>query len=48
MIVYRDYSLRKRIETTPRQNFVEKALKERKKSKDVKADEEAKEYNPNL
>jgi transposase len=36
IIVYRDYSLCKRIETTPKQNFVQENLKNKKKSKDAK------------
>lgn len=50
VIVYRDYSLRKRIETTPKENFVEKNLREKKKSKDARAEEEAKkeDHTPTL
>ena len=31
-IIYRDYSLRKRIETTPKTNWVQDSLRDRKKS----------------
>ena len=48
IIVYRDYSLRKRVETTPKTNFVPDNLSNKKKSKDVREEKKEVEHVPSL